>query len=130
MRLIIHPNSPLFNDEGEVIGSLLYQRKFSFISLGDFFNNLKPSVITLTPPVDIFSAKELDVIFYAIQKIPAKEMSPKLFISHRTIENRLQKIYSKIGTNSFNGLIEYCHSVGLNHYIPPKRLKEGVNFCW
>ncbi|AHF78144.1 Putative transcriptional regulator, PAS and GerEdomains, LuxR family [Sodalis praecaptivus] len=124
------PKFPIHNSEGEVIGSLLYQRKFSFISIGQFFNALKPSVITLTPPVDLFTERELEIIFYAIQRIPAKEIAPKLYISHRTVENRLLRIYEKISVNSVNGLIDYCHHVGLNNYVPKKLLREGVNFCW
>lgn len=62
--------------------------------------------------------------------MPAKEIAPKLYISHRTVENRLLKIYNKIGVSSMNALIEYCHNVGLNNYIPKRLLREGVNFCW
>lgn len=91
---------------------------------------MKPSVISLNPPVDIFTERELEIIFYAIQKISAKEIAAKLNISHRTIENRLFTIYNKIEVNSINGLIKYCHNVWLNNYVPKKLIREGVNFCW
>ncbi|HHH0902581.1 TPA: helix-turn-helix transcriptional regulator, partial [Yersinia enterocolitica] len=54
----------------------------------------------------------------------------KLFLSNRTIENRLRFIYEKVGCHSLKELIEYCHASGLSNYVPKKVLREGVNFFW
>ncbi|AHF77876.1 Putative transcriptional regulator, PAS and GerEdomains [Sodalis praecaptivus] len=124
------PKFAVRNKDNEILGTVYYAKKFNYVSIGDFFNDLKPSVISLTPPTDLFTERELEIIFYAIQRVSAKEIAPKLFISHRTVENRLLRIYEKSDTNSINGLIEYCHNVGLNNYVPKKLLREGVNFCW
>ena len=97
---------PIHNREGKVLGTTFYAKKFSFVSVFDFFNNLKPSVITLTPPVDIFTERELDIIFYALQKLTAKEIAKKLCLSHRTVQNRMVMIYSKAKVTSLAGLIE------------------------
>ncbi|MGL9773506.1 MAG: helix-turn-helix transcriptional regulator [Sodalis sp. (in: enterobacteria)] len=72
----------------------------------------------------------MDIIFFAIQKYSAKAIAAALELSHRTVENRLCTIYSKVGINSLSALIDYCQATGLNHYIPHKRLREGVNFFW
>lgn len=106
---------PFFNESGDVAGTIFYAKKFSFISVYNFFENLKPSVITLSPPVSTFTERELDIIFYAIQKLSAKEIAYKLCLSPRTVENRLQGIYGKINVNSMSGLVDYCHTVGLNN---------------
>lgn len=124
------PKFPIYNQNGKVLGTVFFGKKFNFISICDFFNSLKPSVITLTPPVDDFSERELDIIFYAIQKMTAKEIAEKLSLSNRTIENRLRFIYDKVGCHSLKDLIEYCHTSGLSHYVPKKVLREGVNFFW
>ncbi|EPS8491620.1 helix-turn-helix transcriptional regulator [Yersinia enterocolitica] len=124
------PKFPIYNQNGKVLGTVFFGKKFNFISICDFFNSLKPSVITLTPPVDDFSERELDIIFYAIQKMTAKEIAEKLSLSNRTIENRLRFIYDKVGCHSLKELIEYCHTSGLSHYVPKKVLREGVNFFW
>lgn len=84
----------------------------------------------MNPPNDIFTEKELDVIFYALQRVPAKQMAKKLFVSVRTIENRLQVIYNKIGVNSLNGLIDYCNATGYDNYVPKKLLRQGVECFW
>ncbi|ATW29658.1 helix-turn-helix transcriptional regulator [Candidatus Williamhamiltonella defendens] len=124
------PKFPIYNSTGEVLGTIFYGKKFSFISISEFFNNLKPSVVNLTPPVDTFTEKELDIIFYAFQKLSEKDIATKLCLSHRTVENRLQRIYDKMGVNSLSGLVEYCHTTGLNNYVPKKLLREGVEFFW
>ncbi|BGI53591.1 MAG: hypothetical protein HamCj_19440 [Candidatus Hamiltonella defensa (Ceratovacuna japonica)] len=84
----------------------------------------------MDPPVDTFTEKELDIIFYAFQKLSLKDIATKLCLSHRTVENRLQRIYDKIKVNSLEGLIEYCHTTGLDHHVPKKWLREGVEFFW
>ncbi|AHF76338.1 Transcriptional regulator, PAS and GerE domains [Sodalis praecaptivus] len=121
---------PLFDKRGEILGNIWYAQKFKFISLGELHNPIKPSIITLTPPVTLFTEKEHRIIFYAIQKMSVKKIAAKLFVSHRTIENSLCKIYRKVQATSLNGLIEYCHETGLNCYVPKKLLKPGVNFLW
>ncbi|CAJ0993952.1 helix-turn-helix transcriptional regulator [Sodalis praecaptivus] len=106
------PKFSIKNSAGKVLGTIYYARRFSYVSIADFFDNLKPSVLTFNSPVEVFTERELEIIFYAIQRIPAKEIAPKLSISHRTVENWLLKIYEKIGVNSVSGLIEHCHNVG------------------
>lgn len=130
LQPVYTPKFPIYSQEGDVLGTFFYVKKFSHLSIFDFFDRLTPSVITLTPPVDLFTERELEIIFYAIQRMPAKAIAPKLCLSHRTVENRLLRIYEKISVNSINGLIDYCHHVGLNNYVPKKLLREGVNFCW
>ncbi|WP_334472606.1 helix-turn-helix transcriptional regulator [Arsenophonus sp. PmNCSU2021_1] len=121
---------PIYNSEGKVLGTTFYAKKFNFISVYDFFSNLKPSVITLTPPVSPFTEKELEIIFYALQKLSAKQIAKKLLLSYRTIENRLSVIYSKAKVSGLNQLIEYCQSTGLNSYVPKSVLREKVDFFW
>lgn len=51
------PKFPIYSQNGDVLGTVFFGKKFNFISVCDFFKSLKPSVITLTPPVDDFSEK-------------------------------------------------------------------------
>ncbi len=124
------PKFPIYNREGDVIGSIFYGKKFNFLSVCDFFNNLKPSIITLSPPDNIFTEKELDVIFYALQKLSSKAIAKKLCLSAKTVENRLGIIYSRINVNSIKELVEYCQTTGLSSYVPKKLLRQGVDFFW
>lgn len=124
------PKFPLYDNEGNVIGTMLYQKKFEFIHLCYFFNDLSPSVITLDTPDNTFNEKELDVIFYALQRMDENEIANNLHLSLRAVEKRLNTLYSKLGINSLSALRDYCHHSGHNRYIPKKLLRSGVNFFW
>ncbi|MFT8210944.1 MAG: helix-turn-helix transcriptional regulator [Symbiopectobacterium sp.] len=121
---------PIHDSDGNVLGTTFYAKEFNFYSVYDFFNNLKPSVITLTPSVDIFTERELEIIFYAIQRLTAKEIASRPCLSYRTVQNLLNGICIKAQTTSLNGLIEYCRTVGLNDYMPRSLLKQKVDFFW
>ncbi|MCW2475764.1 PAS and helix-turn-helix domain-containing protein [Candidatus Symbiopectobacterium sp. NZEC151] len=121
---------PIYHSDGTVLGTMFYAKAFNFYSVYEFFNNSKPSVITLTPPVDIFTQRELEIISFAIRRLSAKEIASRLCLSYRTVQNRLNGIYSKAQTTSLSGLIEYCMMVGLNDYMPRSLLKQKVDFFW
>lgn len=121
---------PIYASNGKVLGTMFYAKAFNFHSVYDFFNNSKPSIITLTPPVDIFTQRELEIIFFATRRLSAKEIAGRLCLSYRTVQNRLNGIYTKAQTTSLNGLIEYCRTVGLNDYMPRSLLKQKVDFFW
>lgn len=121
---------PIYNSEGLVLGTTFYAKKFSFVSVYDFFNSLKPSVVTLTPPESPFNEKELELIFYALQRLSSKEIAQKLLLSYRTVDNRLHNVYRKIDVSGFDGLVEYCQSTGLNTYVPKSVLRQKVDFFW
>ncbi|WP_264628621.1 response regulator transcription factor, partial [Candidatus Symbiopectobacterium sp. NZEC135] len=80
--------------------------------------------------VDIFTQRELEIISFAIRRLSAKEIASRLCLSYRTVQNRLNGIYSKAQTTSLSGLIEYCMMVGLNDYMPRSLLKQKVDFFW
>lgn len=121
---------PIYNAKGEVLGTTFYAKRFNFGSIYDFFNNLKPSVVTLTPPDTTFTERELEIIFYALQRLSAKDISEKLCLSYRTIESRLAGIYNKAKVAGLEQLIEYCQSTGLNSYVPKSVLRQKVDFFW
>ncbi|PIJ91117.1 helix-turn-helix transcriptional regulator, partial [Erwinia sp. OLTSP20] len=68
------PKFPIYGKQGEVLGTLFYGKKFNFISVYDFFKNLKPSVISLNPPVDGFSIRSLYITFFALQNLTSNDL--------------------------------------------------------
>ncbi|CRL46921.1 Bacterial regulatory proteins, luxR family (plasmid) [Sodalis glossinidius str. 'morsitans'] len=117
---------PIYNEIGECIGTANFSKKLKTASRLDLINNVSPSVIFTTPPNNMFTQKELEIIFFSINRLTAKEIAKRFNISHRTIENRLQVIYNKAGVNSVNGLTEFCISCGLNQYVPPNLLHKEI----
>ncbi|CNH37822.1 LuxR family transcriptional regulatory protein [Yersinia kristensenii] len=119
---------PLFDNEKKCIGTIYHVTKFNFISLYDLFNQEIPPVLVMKPPTNDFNQKELEVIFFLLQSLNAKEIAQKLNLSYRTIENKLQLIYGKAKVNSLSTFKEYCKAEGLNRYIPERFIKSGCTF--
>lgn len=63
------PKFSINNNQGEILGTAYYIQKFKLLSVSEFFDSIKPSVITLTPPDATFTESELDIIFYARDRI-------------------------------------------------------------
>jgi len=55
------------------------------------------------PPNDLFSKRELEVIFWVQQRLTSKEIAIRLDISRQTVEGHLKSIYRKaVFTVSFS----------------------------
>ncbi|HGI5918112.1 TPA: helix-turn-helix transcriptional regulator, partial [Yersinia enterocolitica] len=115
-----------YNKVGECIGTLTNASKLNFISLSQYIGRRTPSVLTLTPPTDLFNEKELEIIFFILQPMTSKMVAKRMSLSHRTIENKLRLIYEKSGVRTINMFREYCGNLGLDLYIPPKFVKPCV----
>ncbi|AHM74087.2 helix-turn-helix transcriptional regulator [Yersinia hibernica] len=120
------PRFPIYNKIGECIGTLTNASKLNFTSLSQYVDHRSPSVLTLTPPTDLFNEKELEIIFFILQPMTAKMVAKRFFLSPRTIENKLTMIYEKAGVNSLNMFREYCGNLGLDLYIPPQFVKPHI----
>ncbi|MEY4921419.1 MAG: hypothetical protein RLY17_136 [Pseudomonadota bacterium] len=116
---------PLFDNEKKYIGTVSHMTKFNFVSSYDLFNKKIPSVLVMKPPVNGFTKKELEVIFFLLQSFKAKEIGEKLNLYHRTIENKLQLIYGKANVNSLSAFREYCKAEGFDRYVPEWFIKAG-----
>jgi DNA-binding CsgD family transcriptional regulator len=121
------PKTPLYSGN-ECVGTVGYANKLMFISTPDFIDKKKPFVLSSQPPNDLFTKKELNVIFWMLQRLSSKEVAKRLNLSHRTVENTLQTIYQKANVHSFIKFIEYCKYSGFESYVPPEFIREEVNF--
>lgn len=90
-------------------------------------NRSGKKVIKLHPYSEIFTKKELEIAFWSQQRLSAKEIARRLGISFRTVENRLGIMYHKLGVSGSTQFIEYCQSIGLDQYIPPNLIYNGVH---
>ncbi|WP_445374238.1 helix-turn-helix transcriptional regulator [Photorhabdus tasmaniensis] len=111
---------PLYNDEGECVGTLLHGWKAQDYSLTRLFHGKLPASILFQPPTDLFTQREWDVIFLTLQKYTSKQMGRLLDISYRTVETHLARIYKKIGVNSCYQLEDYCRSNDYDLYVPER----------
>lgn len=118
--------TPLYDDDRRIIGVVSHSRIIDTPTCLYYMNRLNRKSIQLDSPNDNFTKRELEVIFWAQQRLTAKEIAKRLEISHQTVEGHLKMIYKKIGIHSSTQLVEYCKNVGLDTYIPADFIRKGV----
>ncbi|MEN5017953.1 LuxR C-terminal-related transcriptional regulator [Erwinia sp. Eh17-17] len=109
---------PLFNEQGVCCGTIFHGRPVESVALASLEKFQMPTSLVFTPPSELFSVREWDIIFYTIHGFTSKEISKKLCLSQRTVSNYLQKIYNKAQVNNKRGLVDYCFAHNFNSYIP------------
>lgn len=119
--------TPLYDEENKVIGIISYGIELDNPALLYYMNLFNRKTIQFDAPNNLFSKRELEIAFWAQQKLSAKEISKRLDISHRTVENRLQGMYEKAGVHNSTQFIEYCKTTGLDQYIPLDFIRKGVH---
>lgn len=117
---------PLFDDNNKIIGLVYHANKIDTPTLLCYMSRFKRKTIQFDAPNNTFTKRELEVIFWAQQRLSAKEISKRLGISDLTVEKHLTAIYKKAGVHSGIQLIEYCKNTGLDNYIPSNFVKNGI----
>lgn len=109
---------PFYDDKNKIIGVIDDVQLIDSPTLLFYVHRFNKKMVQFDAPNDIFTKRELDIIFWAQQRLSSKEIAEQLKISPRTISNILQSIYKKAGVHSIIQLIEYCKHTGLDTYIP------------
>lgn len=105
---------------GESIGVVARGKKLEIYSMYHLERNGVPDSILFGNPTNLFTDREFDVVFFALQSLSAKEIARKLNISHNTVENYLHSVYQKTGVSALSQFIEYCRRKGYDKYAPNK----------
>lgn len=118
--------SPFYNDDNKIVGIICHGRPLAVPTLLYYMDKLNRNTIQIDKPNDIFTRKELEIIFWAQQRLSAKEIARRLDLSPKTVLARLQIIYEKAQVHSTIQLIEYCKHAGLDSYIPSDFIRKGI----
>jgi len=130
--LEVHPDSvdypyitkktPFYNESNECIGMAVSARYLEVFSPNDFIRGKLPGSLLLTKPDDFFTEKECEIIFFKLQGMSSKDIGNILYLSPRTIENRLANMYIRSGVNHLDDFRQFCESRNLHRYLPHKLL--------
>ncbi len=113
--------SPLFEDD-KSFGVITRFRKLDFYTPEHFINNRPPDTIQFGNPSELFTDREFEVIFYALQHLSAKETAKKLGITSKGVETHIHNIYMRAGIGSRRQLTALCRDKGYDRYVPEKFL--------
>lgn len=114
-------DDPSEDVEFECIGTVCHARPFAFGSTRECVDGEAPRPAMFEPDRR-FTEKQQKIIFFALHGLTSKDIGQRMGISHRTVENRMQVIFDKIGANSTRELVMYCRENGTDRYIPPSLL--------
>lgn len=76
---------------------------------------------------DLFSKREISILFYLLRGKTATQISEVLFISKRTVENHIANMKQKISVSKKSQLIEYGLSHGYLNTIPEHTIKTNLS---
>lgn len=128
VTLEIHPKAidhpfivrkvPLLNNEGECIGIIGHNRNLEICTLNDYVRGSMPGSLLLNRPDDTFSERECEIIFFRLQGLKSRVIGNIMYLSCRTIENSLQRMYNKAGVNHIDDFRAFCEEKNYHRYLP------------
>lgn len=119
---------PLIDENGISQGVIFHVRPVEDIIL-THLNKIKiPTSLIFSPPSDLFSKREWEVLFYILHAFSSGEVAKKLHLSSRTINNVIQSIYKKSDVTNKQQVIEYCYKKKIHNYVPQSFLEYSGSF--
>lgn len=118
--------APLYDNNNKILGLVYHASRIDTPSLLHYMNRLNRKTIQFDAPNDTFTKRELEVIFWAQQRLTSKEIAKRLEVCPSTIDSHIKSIYRKANINSNAQLIEYCKHTGLDAYIPANFIRNGI----
>ncbi|WP_426765964.1 helix-turn-helix transcriptional regulator [Erwinia aphidicola] len=109
---------PIIGEDKIVYGTIFHGRPVNTLLLAQLNKIKVPTSLIFTPPAELFSPREWEIIFYVLQSYTTKDIGQKLNLSVRTVGNHIQNIFAKVDVRSRSQLIEYCHANNIANYIP------------
>ncbi|HDL8498722.1 TPA: helix-turn-helix transcriptional regulator, partial [Yersinia enterocolitica] len=92
-------------------------------------NKIKvPTSLVFTPPSDLFTKREWEVLFYTLHSFSSKDIARKLHLSPRSISNIIQNIYRKAGVSSKRQIVDYCYENKISNYVPQSFFEYSKSF--
>ncbi|MEA9390054.1 helix-turn-helix transcriptional regulator [Acerihabitans sp. TG2] len=105
-------------ENGKSIGVVGRAKKMQIFSMYYVDNNVRHAKSPVDYPVNLFTDREFDVIFYVMQSLRNDDISRLLNISLEKVNERLQSIFNKTHTNTLGQVVEFCKDLGYDKYAP------------
>ncbi len=88
-----------------------------------------PGSLLLNKPDHFFTERECEVMFFRLQGLSYKDVSDRLNLSIRTLENDMQILYQKVNVSIFDDFRDFCVARNYHRYLPKRFIhSEYVEF--
>ncbi|MFV8765990.1 response regulator transcription factor, partial [Yersinia enterocolitica] len=119
---------PLIDENGVSQGIIFHVRPVEDIILSRLTKITIPTSLIFTPPSDLFTKREWEVLFYILHSFSSKDIARKIHLSPRSISNIIQNIYRKAGVSNKQQIVDYCYENKINNYIPQSFFEYSGSF--
>ena len=109
--------APLIKD-GQSIGIVVRGKKLELYSMYHLEKEQPPETLNFGNPSRLFTDREFDVVFFALQSFSMKEIAKRLGIAPGTVDKHMQNIYQKTGVSALSQLIDFCIKNGYHRFAP------------
>jgi DNA-binding CsgD family transcriptional regulator len=109
---------PLIDENGISQGVICHGRPVHNIILAHLNKIKVPTSLVFTPPSDLFTKREWEVLFYVLHAFSSTEIAKNLYLSSRTVSNIIQSIYRKANVSNKRQMVEYCYEKKINNFVP------------
>ena len=119
---------PLIDENGISQGVICHVRPVHYLML-THLNKIKiPTSLMFTPPSELFTKREWEVLFYILHSYSSKDIARKLHLSPRTVSNIIQNIYRIVGVSNRQQIVDYCYENKINNYVPQSFFEYSGSF--
>ncbi|WP_053012116.1 helix-turn-helix transcriptional regulator [Yersinia intermedia] len=119
---------PLIDSDGISQGVIFHVRPVHDMLLTNLGKIKVPTSLIFTPPSELFTKREWEVLFYILHAFSSKEIAKKIHLSPRSVCNITQNIYRKVGVTSKKQVVEYCYENKINNYVPQSFFEYSGSF--
>ncbi|AKH62530.1 MULTISPECIES: PAS domain-containing protein [Photorhabdus] len=116
---------PLCDENGHCIGIIFHLSKVQNFSTAYYYERTSPAALEFTPPNDILTQTEWEVLFLTLRSLDEEGISKELMLSTEDAINHIQSIYQKFNLPRHIELKDFCKENNLDRYVPEKFVTIG-----
>lgn len=129
-RSFVFEKYPFFEETGRIVGTVFHLKPFERLSMGYFLEKPFYGEATFTPPTDIFTKREWDVLFLLFRGSLRNQMSEFLGISEISVRNIISRLFLRTDAPSKDALLELGVNKGWHLYVPPRFASIGYDILF
>ncbi|WP_350307320.1 helix-turn-helix transcriptional regulator [Photorhabdus viridis] len=102
---------PLCDENSHCIGITFHLSKAQNFSISYYHEKSSPAALEFTPPSDILTQTEWEVLFLVLRSLDEEDISKELMLSAEDVINYIQSIYQKFNLPLHIELEDFCKKI-------------------
>ncbi|ETS32025.1 helix-turn-helix transcriptional regulator [Photorhabdus khanii] len=116
---------PLCDENSHCIGIIFQISEIQNFSTSYYYERTSPATLEFTPPNDILTQTEWEVLFLTLRSLDEESISEALMMSTEDVVSHIQSIYQKFNLPLHIELKDFCKENKLDRYVPEKFITIG-----